>query len=63
MWIRGSNPPFEKNGFAIFSLAVAVGAKVDSMVPVTVWAVAASMGAVTSSMWAVTAYKFDVQVL
>ena len=27
MWIRGSKPPSNKNGFAIFSGAVAVGSK------------------------------------
>ena len=50
-----------KNGFAIFSGAVAVGSKGGLMVPgavwavtVDVWAVAASMWDVTVSMWAVT---------
>ena len=39
-----------KNGFAIFSGAVAVGSKGGLMVPGAVWAVAASMWDVTSSM-------------
>ena len=58
---------FFKNGFAIFSVAVAVGSKGGLMVPgavwavtVYVWAVAASMWDVTVSMWAVTASMWAV---
>ena len=53
--IKGSS--FLRNGFAIFSGAVAVGSKSGLMVPgavcavtVDVWAVAVSMWAVASSM-------------
>ena len=56
-----------KNGFAIFSGAVAVGSKGGLMVPgavwavtVDVWAVAASMWDVTVSMWAVTSSMHNV---
>ena len=43
-----------KNGFAIFSWAVAVGEKWGLMVPGAVWAVTVAMWAVTASMWTVT---------
>ena len=33
MWIRGSKPPSNKNGFAIFLGAVAVGSKGGLMAP------------------------------
>ena len=56
-----------KNGFAIFSGAVAVGSKGGLTVPGAVWAitvdvwdVAASMWDVTVSMWAVTASMWAV---
>ena len=59
-----------KNGFAIFSGAIAIGSKRGLMVQVAVWDVAAYVWAVTASMWDVTssmsdvtASMYDVQVL
>ena len=43
-----------KNGFAIFSGAVALGSKWGLMVPIGVWAVTVAVWAVAASMWAVT---------
>ena len=77
MWIRGTKPSFEKNSFAIFSGAVAVGSKGGLTVPgatcavaVVVWDVAASAWSVRASMWAfassmseVTASMHDVQAM
>ena len=51
---------FIKNGFAIFSGAVAVGSKGGLMLPGAVWAVAASMWDVTVSMWTVTVSMWAV---
>ena len=44
---------FIKNGFAIFSGAVAVGSKGGLMVPGTMCAVTVTVWVVTASMWAV----------
>ena len=59
-----------KNGFAIFSGAVAVGSKRGLMVQVAVravkvavWAVAAYIWAVTASMWAATSSMSFLQPL
>ena len=50
----------DTNGFAIFSLAVAVDSKGGLMVPGAVWAVSVGVWTVTGAVWAVTAYMWAV---